>query len=77
VTSKRLKTIEVRMAFQLVRAYALRYETSSGTGGSVLHSVQVFPSDANIDTSGTVTAGATQPQPPTVFSTASMGGGPG
>jgi hypothetical protein len=77
VTSKRLKTVEVRMAGKLVRAYALAYETSRSTGSSVLRPVQTFPGVATVNSSGTVTPGATQPQPATVFSTASMTGAPG
>jgi RHS repeat-associated protein len=76
VTAKRLKTIEVRMAGALVRAYALGYKTSKSTGSSLLRSVQLFPSDATIDTSGTVSAGATKPQSPTVFATTSMASPP-
>lgn len=76
VTSKRLRTIEVRMAGGLVRAYALGYATSESTGSSLLRSVQMFPSDATIDASGTVSAGATKPQPPTMFNTASMASAP-
>jgi RHS repeat-associated protein len=78
VTSRRLKTIEVRMAGESVRAYALVYEKSKSTGSSLLRSTQTFPSDAIVDSaSGTVSAGATKPQPPTVFSTASMAGSAG
>jgi RHS repeat-associated protein len=75
VTSKRLKSIVVRMNHELVRAYALTYAVSSSTGSSLLRSVQSFPSDATVDASGKVTAGATKPLPPTVFSTASMSAG--
>ena len=39
--------------------------------------VQTFPSDATVDVSGTVTAGETKPQPPTVFTTSSMSDVPG
>jgi RHS repeat-associated protein len=74
VTAKRLKTVEVRMGGELVRAYALAYEVSKSTGDSLLRSVQTFPSDAAVDMEGNVSAGATKPQPPTVFSTASMSG---
>jgi RHS repeat-associated protein len=77
VTSKRLKTIEVRMAGELVRTLALKYETSKSTGSSLLRSAQMFPSDATVDGDGNVSAGVTKPQPPTIFSTASMSGGPG
>jgi RHS repeat-associated protein len=77
VTSKRLKTIALRMGGELVSAYALGYETSKSTGGTLLRSVQTFPSDASVDPDGTVSAGATKPQPPTVFSTASMSGSGG
>ena len=77
VTSKRLKTIEVRMGGELVRAYALAYEISKSTGDSLLRSAQTFPSDATVDMEGNVSAGATKPQPPTVFSTSSMNGGSG
>ncbi|HTQ21993.1 RHS repeat-associated core domain-containing protein [Mycobacterium sp.] len=77
VISKRLKTIEVRMGGDLVRAYALAYQISKSTGNSLLRSAQTFPSDASLDMEGNVSAGATKPQPPTVFSTASMSGGAG
>jgi RHS repeat-associated protein len=77
VTSKRLKTIEVRMGGELVRAYALAYEISKSTGSSLLRSAQTFPGDAALDMEGNVSAGATKPQPPTLFSTASMSGGAG
>lgn len=73
-TSKRLKTIEVRMAGDLVRAYAFDYQTSTSTGSSLMRSVQTFPSDATVATDGRVVAGATEPQPPTTFSTESMTG---
>jgi hypothetical protein len=76
VTTKRLETVEVRMAGELARAYALRYEESGSTGSSLLKSVQTFPSDATVSSDGTVSAGATTPLPPTVFSTASMYRGP-
>jgi RHS repeat-associated protein len=76
VTSKRLRTIEVRMAGGLVRAYSLGYKTSKSTGSSLLRSVQLFPSDATIDPSGTVSAGATKPQPPTMFNTPLMASTP-
>jgi RHS repeat-associated protein len=69
----RLKSISVKMAGQLVRAYALGYATSAAAGASVLSSFQQFGRDATVDAAGTITAGATPPLPPMTFETASMG----
>jgi RHS repeat-associated protein len=77
VTSQRLRTIEVRMAGKLVRAYALGYEHSRSTDASLLRSVQRFPADATVSPAGAVAAGATPPEPATVFATASMTGSTG
>jgi hypothetical protein len=74
-TRKRLKSIVVRMNHELVRAYALTYTLSGSTHSSLLRSLQKFPADASVDQSGTVSAGATKPQPPMVFDTASTAAG--
>ena len=72
VLSRRLRSIEVWMAGQLVRAYALAYEPSRADGASLLRSVEQFGSDAKVDDAGIVRAGPTPPLPPTVFDAASM-----
>jgi hypothetical protein len=63
----RVKTVAVRFNNSLVRAYALGYSTSTRTARSLLTSVQQFGTDASIAGDGAVTAGATPPLPPTIF----------
>ena len=56
----RLKTVEIRSAGQIVRAYTLSYSQSASTGRSLLDSVQKFGSDAVIS-NGAVTSGSSLP----------------
>jgi RHS repeat-associated protein len=58
--SKRIKTIEVRNAGAMLRAYALGYGVSASTGLSRLMSVQQFGRDAVI-VGGSVTQGSSLP----------------
>ena len=60
-TAKRLKTIEVQANSGLVRAYALNYTLSGNTSRSLLDSVQQFGKDSNIDGTGSISGGLTQP----------------
>jgi len=57
----RLKTIDVSVSGNRVRAYKLDYTTSDPTGRSLLTSVQEYGTDATLDGSGTVTGGTSHP----------------
>ena len=57
----RLKTIDVTVSGNRVRAYKLDYTTSDPTGRSLLTSVQQYGTDATLDGSGTVTGGTSHP----------------
>ena len=68
---QRVRSITVRMDDTLVAAYRLKYDSSGLTGNSVLRTVQRFAGDATVDDTGNITAGATDPMPPTTLSVAS------
>ena len=57
----RIKTIDVSVSGSRVRSYKLGYQTSGGTGRSLLASVQQFGTNAVLDASGTVTGGTSLP----------------
>jgi len=57
----RLKSIDVQVGGQRVRAYALSYSTSTATSRSRLASVQQFGRDATVDGAGTVSGGTSLP----------------
>ncbi len=57
----RIKTIDVTVSGNRVRAYKLAYSTSAGTSRSLLASVQQFGKDATLDASGTITGGTSLP----------------
>ncbi len=58
-TAKRLKTIEIKVNGNLIRAYKLTYVMSANH--SMLDTVQHYGNDAVIDTSGTITTGTALP----------------
>ena len=60
-TQYRLKTIDVSVSDQRVRAYALSYATSDSSNRSLLTSVQEFGTDAIVDAEGTVSGGMSLP----------------
>jgi hypothetical protein len=62
---QRLKSIDVQVDGQRVRAYALTYGTGTSTNRSRLASVQQFGRDASVDPSGTV-SGVTSLPPVTL-----------
>lgn len=75
VDRHRLKTIDVTVGGERVRAYSLRYERRLwSTARSVLHEVRQYGHDATLDASGTVTGGTAMP--PVTF-TEQPGGGVG
>ncbi len=57
----RLKTVDVKVSGNRVRAYKLSYTSSGSTNKSLLGSVQQFGKDATVDASGTVTGGTSLP----------------
>ncbi|MET8151721.1 FG-GAP-like repeat-containing protein [Actinoplanes sp. NPDC049668] len=62
VTRHRLKSIDVQVHGERLRAYALRYETRTGTTSrSMLRAVQQYGRDAVLDGSGTVVSGTAAP----------------
>nr|BFE69276.1 hypothetical protein GCM10020092_025770 [Actinoplanes digitatis] len=62
VTRHRLKSIDVQVRGERLRAYALRYETRTGTTSrSMLRAVQQYGRDAVLDGSGTVVSGTAAP----------------
>lgn len=68
--SGRLKTVDVSVGGNRVRAYKLSYATSAGTSRSLLTGVQLFGRDATLDGAGTVTGGTSLPATTTGYSTA-------
>ncbi|MDI5980668.1 RHS repeat-associated core domain-containing protein [Amycolatopsis magusensis] len=60
-TPNRVKTIEVSVGGQRLRAYQLAYTTSGATARSLLTGVRQFGRDAVLDASGTVTGGTALP----------------
>jgi hypothetical protein len=59
--SQRIKTIEVRTAVGLVRAYAFGYDATSYSHLSRLFSLQEYGKDAVIDAAGAISAGTSLP----------------
>ena len=59
--TQRLKTIEIRTATGLVRAYKLGYEIGTTSGFSRLITVQEIGNDATVAVDGTVTGGTSLP----------------
>ncbi|WBQ08193.1 RHS repeat-associated core domain-containing protein [Kribbella sp. CA-293567] len=57
----RLKSVDVTVSGNRVRAYKLSYTTSTATSRSLLASVQQFGKDAVLDPTGTVTGGTSLP----------------
>jgi RHS repeat-associated protein len=60
-TRSRLKTIDVSVGSNRLRAYKLSYTVSTATKRSMLASVQQFGRDAVLDATGTVTGGTSLP----------------
>ncbi|MFI5728708.1 RHS repeat-associated core domain-containing protein [Kribbella sp. NPDC051587] len=63
----RIKTIDVRVGDDRVRAYKLSYTASSATARSLLAEVQQFGRDAVLDSSGAVTGGTAMPAVRTTY----------
>jgi len=62
---QRLKTVDVTLSGQRVRAYKLLYSSSASTERSLLSSVTVYGTNAVVNGSGTITSGSSLP--PTSF----------
>ena len=80
IQDKRLRSIVVTFAGQLIRAYAFGYQPSQVSGRSLLRSIQQFGRDATVDTAGDrgrITAGPTPPLPATTFAMESQAGARG
>ncbi len=74
--AKRIKTIDIKVSGNQLRAYKLGYEQSPSTDLSRLTSVQEFGRDAVVDASGTITnAGAASKLPAETFTFSDHGGG--
>ncbi|MEV8372778.1 RHS repeat-associated core domain-containing protein [Kribbella sp. NPDC056861] len=63
----RIKTIDVRVGDDRVRAYKLTYTPSAATARSLLAEVQQFGKDAVLDATGTVTGGTAMPAVKTTY----------
>jgi RHS repeat-associated protein len=64
----RIKTIDVTVGGDRLRAYKLNYAASGTTARSLLTSVQEFGKDAVLDDTGTVTGGASMPAATNAYS---------
>ena len=60
-TNYRIKTIDIKVNGQQVRAYALHYGQSQGTARSILESVQQYGNDTSVDSTGAITGGTALP----------------
>ncbi len=60
-TRGRIKTVDVKVGDNRVRAYKLSYAVSTATQRSLLTSVQQFGKDAVLDATGTLTGGSSLP----------------